>query len=121
MMVINASNKIYMFLEIILKGKYSTVFPYISIVSFRESFSPLQNDIHLVNSFVTLKTNHQTTDNLNMWLFISSEMTTVLNLNGISLLNFICIAILIIYDILVFCLDFRLYFGKLQCLVSCKS
>ena len=64
--------------------------------------------MYLVNSasFIFLnKNNHKTADNLNIWLHISSEILTVLNLNGILLLIFLYIDCMLIYDILVFCFD----------------
>ena len=48
-------------------------------------------------------------------------MTTGLNLKGISLLSFLYIDSMLIYDILVFCLDFCLCFGKLECLLYLVS
>ena len=60
-----------------------------------------------------MKTNHQAADKVNTWLHIPLQMTNVLNLCGYLALKFLYIDIMFIYDILVFCLDFRLCFGKL--------
>ena len=67
-------------------------FPITTIVSCSEWFSP-KIHIHFVipacfknlKSHFSLNTNHQTADNLNIWLHISSVMTTVLNCTGILL------------------------------------
>ena len=72
------------------RPSYILDFPYVSIVSYGETFSPLQNliHVHLVNSaasknlksLLTVKTNHKAVDKVIVWLLIPSQMTNVLNL-----------------------------------------
>ena len=83
----------------ILNGLFYVLF----IVCHQREIRPLsskilQNHIHLVNSL------GQTAENLNIWIHISSEMTTVLSLNLylILLLIFPYIDIMSLYDILMF-------------------
>ena len=63
---------------------------------------------HVFKSLLTMMTHHQTADKLYIWLHIPSQMTNVLNLYRCFALKFLYIDIMLIYDILVFCLDFCL-------------
>ena len=85
---ISASNKIYLFLGNNFVGKLFHCFPLHqysfllrNIFSLTESHTFNKLCMIKKKSHLDLKTNHQRADSLNIWLHISPEITTVLNLN----------------------------------------